>query len=87
VLKTSLTHLPASVTKVSLRSDTAGYQEEWLPSCGGGKDPRFGVIDFAVGADVAEAFRTTVLATAEVSLWRAGNGGDGLETAGPDVRR
>jgi hypothetical protein len=65
VLKTSLTHLPASVTKVSLRSDTAGYQEELLLYCGEGKDPRFGIIDFAIGADVTEAFRTAVLATAE----------------------
>jgi hypothetical protein len=69
VLKTSLAHLPASVTKVSLRSDTAGYQEELLLYCGEGKDPRFGVIDFAIGADVTEAFRTAVLATAETD-WK-----------------
>ena len=61
----SLQYLPASVTKVSLRSDTAGYQEELLLYCGEGKDPRFGVIDFAVGADVTEAFRAAVLATPE----------------------
>ena len=42
VLKASLAHLPASVTKVSLRSDTAGYQGELLLYCGEGKDPRFG---------------------------------------------
>ena len=80
VLKTSLTHLPASVTKVSLRSDTAGYQEELLLYCGEGKDRRFGVIDFAsaltaygsigplrgpIGADVTQPFRAAVLATAE----------------------
>ncbi len=65
VLQASLRYLPASVTKVSLRSDTAGYQEELLLYCGEGKDPRFGVIDFAIGADVTEAFRTAVLATAE----------------------
>lgn len=69
VLKTSLAHLPTSVKKVSLRSDTAGYQEELLLYCGEGKDPRFGVIDFAIGADVTEAFRTAVLATAE-SEWK-----------------
>lgn len=67
VLQASLAHLPASVTKVSLRSDTAGYQEELLLYCGEGKDPRFGVIDFAIGADVTEAFRTAVLATAETA--------------------
>jgi Transposase DDE domain group 1 len=55
VLQASLAHLPASVTKLSLRSDTAGYQEELLLYCGEGKDPRFGVIEFAIGADVTEA--------------------------------
>jgi hypothetical protein len=38
VLKEALQYLPASVTKVSLRSDTAGYQEELLLYCGEGKD-------------------------------------------------
>ena len=52
VMKDCLGYLPASVTKVSLRSDTAGYQEELLLYCGEGRDPRFGVIDFAIGADV-----------------------------------
>jgi len=65
VMKESLGHLPDSVKKVSLRSDTAGYQEELLLYCGEGKDPRFGVIEFAIGADVTEAFRAAVLATPE----------------------
>jgi hypothetical protein len=69
VLQASLAHLPASVTTVSLRSDTAGYHEELLLYCCEGKDPRFGVIDFAIGADVAEAFRAAVRATAE-SEWK-----------------
>jgi DDE family transposase len=69
VLQASLAHLPASVTKVSLRSDTAGYQEELLLYCGEGKDPRFGVIEFAIGADVTEAFRTAVTAVAETE-WK-----------------
>jgi hypothetical protein len=69
VLQASLAHLPASVTTVSLRSDTAGYQEELLLYCGEGKDERFGVIDFAIGADVTEAFRAAVLATAETE-WK-----------------
>jgi hypothetical protein len=69
VLQTSLTYLPASVTKLSLRSDTAGYQEERLLYCGEGTDPRFGVIDFAIGADVTPAFRAAVLATAETE-WK-----------------
>ena len=69
VLKASLPHLPGDVKKVALRSDTAGYQEELLLYCGEGKDPRFGVIEFAVGADVTAAFRAAVLATAE-SEWK-----------------
>ena len=69
VLKDSLRHLPSGVKQVSLRSDTAGYQEELLLYCGEGKDPRFGVIEFAIGADVTEAFRAAVLATAE-SEWK-----------------
>ena len=39
VLKDSLRHLPDSVRTVSLRSDTAGYQEELLLYCGEGKRP------------------------------------------------
>jgi hypothetical protein len=69
VLKESLLHLPSGVKKVALRSDTAGYQEELLLYCGEGKDPRFGVIEFAIGADVTEAFRAAVLATPE-SEWK-----------------
>ena len=69
VLQDSLRYLPAKVTTVSLRSDTAGYQEELLLYCGEGKDPRFGVIEFAIGADVTAAFRTAVLATAETE-WK-----------------
>jgi hypothetical protein len=69
VLKDSLAHLPSSVSTVALRSDTAGYQEELLLYCGEGRDPRFGVIEFAIGADVTEAFRAAVLATPE-SEWK-----------------
>jgi hypothetical protein len=69
VLRDCLPHLPDSVKKVSLRSDTAGYQEELLLYCGEGKDPRFGVIEFAIGADVTAAFRAAVLATSE-SEWK-----------------
>ena len=69
VMQDCLRHLPANVNKVSLRSDTAGYQEELLLYWGEGKDKRFGVIEFAIGADVTEAFRNAVLATAETT-WK-----------------
>jgi len=52
------------VKKLSLRSDAAGCQEDWPLYCGEGKDKRFGVIDFAIGADVTAAFRMAVRATA-----------------------
>jgi hypothetical protein len=42
---------------VCLRSDSAGYQQDLLLYCGEGKDERFGVIDFAVSADVTAEFR------------------------------
>jgi hypothetical protein len=64
-MKDCLSCLPAGVKKVSLRSDTAGYQEDLLLYCGEGKDPRFGIIDFAIGADVTQPFRAAVLATPE----------------------
>jgi hypothetical protein len=67
VLQTSLEHLPASVTKVALRSDSAGYQEELLLYCGEGTDARFGVIEFAISADMTKALRAAVLATPETA--------------------
>ncbi len=69
VLKDCLRLLSDSVKKVALRSDTAGYQEELLLYCGEGRDPRFGVIDFAIGANVSEAFRAAVLARAD-GAWK-----------------
>lgn len=69
VLQDALAYLPTSVSKVALRSDSAGYQQDLLLYCGEGKDPRFGVIDFAISADVTAAFRKAVLATPK-SAWQ-----------------
>jgi hypothetical protein len=55
----------AGVDKVCLRSDSAGYQQDLLLYCGEGKDARFGVIEFAVSADVTEEFRKAARAVAE----------------------
>jgi hypothetical protein len=52
--------LPAGVEKAAMRSDSAGYQQELLEYCAEGKHERFGVIEFAVSADVTEAFRVAV---------------------------
>lgn len=57
--------LAAGVTKVYLRSDSAGYQQDLLLYGGEGKDARFGVIEFAVSADVTEEFRKAAQAVAE----------------------
>jgi hypothetical protein len=65
VMKASLAGLSPEVKKVLLRSDSAGYQQELLLYCGEGKDARFGVIEFAVSADVTEEFRTVVRQVAE----------------------
>ena len=69
VMKDCLRYLPASVKKVSLRSDTAGYQEELLLYRGEGKDPRFRTIDFAVSADMTGALRAAMVAMAETE-WK-----------------
>lgn len=69
VLKEALAMLPAGVEQVSMRSDSAGYQQEILEYCAEGEHERFGVIEFAVSADVTEAFRTAVRELSEED-WR-----------------
>lgn len=61
--------LPEGVAKVYLRSDTAGYIVELLKYCAEGRNRRFGVIEFAVGADVTEAFKRAVREIPEAD-WR-----------------
>lgn len=53
----ALESVPAAVNTVYLRSDTAGYYVELLKYCAEGNNERFGVIEFAIGADVTSAFR------------------------------
>ncbi len=65
VFREALSALPTSVKKVSTRSDTAGYQWEFLRYCAEGKCPRFGVIDFGVGVSVTSAFKDAVLQVRE----------------------
>ena len=60
VFKRSLDMLPEGVTKVFLRSDTAGYQHDLLRYCEKGESRRFGAIDFAVGVDVTKDFKEAV---------------------------
>ncbi len=69
VLQQALDCLPAGVETVYLRSDTAGYQKDLLRYCAEGRNERFGVIEFTVGADVTAAFKQTVAALPE-SAWQ-----------------
>ena len=59
VFKKALACLPDNVEKVRLRSDTAGYQHDLLKYCETGVE-RFGKIEFAIGCDVTQAFKTAV---------------------------
>jgi len=60
VLKAALAALPEGVKQVLLREDSAGYDWELLTYCAEGKNERFGVIEFAVSADVTDAFKKAV---------------------------
>jgi hypothetical protein len=60
VLKEALSVLPEGVKKVRVRSDTAGYQHDLMKYCEGGKDKRFGKIEFAIGCDVTPEFKKAV---------------------------
>lgn len=60
VFQRALEQLPQGVKKVYARTDTQGYEQDFLQYLAEGKNERFGVIEFAVGADVTEAFRTAV---------------------------
>lgn len=60
VLDKALGQLPPGVEKVYVRTDTQGYEREFLRYLGEGENERFGRIEFAVGADVTDAFRQAV---------------------------
>lgn len=77
VLKEALSHLPHEVTKVRLRSDTAGYQHDLLRYCDEEGNKRFGRIEFAIGCDVTQEFRKAVATVSEKDwrpLYRESNG-------------
>ena len=65
VLQEALACLPEGVDTVRLRSDTAGYQHDLLRYCAEGKNERFGIIEFAIGADVTPEFKQAVAAVPE----------------------
>lgn len=60
VFQRALEQLPEGVKRVYARTDTQGYEREFLQYLAEGRNERFGVIEFAVGADVTDAFRKAV---------------------------
>jgi hypothetical protein len=68
VFQEALAFLPAGVSKVYLRSDTAGYQHDLMRFCANPNKERFGVIEFAIGAKVSESFKRAV-SEVEESEW------------------
>ena len=59
-LKEALSLLPYSVKKVLFRADSASYNHDLLTYMARGKDPRFGVIEFAVSADLSSSLRQSI---------------------------
>jgi len=64
-LREALDTLPEDVEKVYYRSDSAAYQRKLLQYCAEAKDDRFGVIEFAVGADMTREFAQAISEVAE----------------------
>jgi len=60
VLQETLEILPGGVKQVYFKSDTAAYQKDLLVYCAEGQNERFGVIEFAIGADVTAEFKRAV---------------------------
>lgn len=69
VLERALEQLPEGVKRVRVRSDSAGYDWEFLRYMAEGRNERFGRIDFAVSADVTEELKKEV-ARLPATAWR-----------------
>ena len=59
-LKRALELLPTGIEKVRLRMDTQGYEWELLHYLAEGSSPRFGEIEFAVGADMTPELKREI---------------------------
>jgi len=70
VFAEALDLLPAGVSKVYLRSDTAGYQHDLMRFCADPNKSRFGVIEFVIGAKVTESFKRAVSEVEESEWYR-----------------
>lgn len=60
VFKEGLRSLPEGIKEVRVRSDTAGYQHDFLKYCAMGRNKRFGKIKFVIGCDVTPEFKKAV---------------------------
>jgi hypothetical protein len=60
VLQETLAVLPPGVKAVYLKNDTAAYQVDLLRYLAEGQNERFGVIEFAIAADVTLEFKKAV---------------------------
>lgn len=69
VFQEALGMLPEGVLKVSFRADTASYQHDLLSYMAEGLHPKYGVIDFAVGAPVEAAIKAEIARLPE-SAWK-----------------
>lgn len=69
ILQETLEILPKGVGKVYFKSDTAAYQVELLRYLAEGQNERFGVIEFAIGADVTAEFKKAVMEV-EAQEWQ-----------------
>ena len=64
-LKQVLSTLPEGVEDVTLRSDSAGYQEDIIRYCAEGTNERFGVINFTISCKVGASFKQDAKAVPE----------------------
>jgi hypothetical protein len=69
VLEESLVLLPQGVKEVFLRSDSAAYQHELLKYCDSEEHGRFGRIHFAIGCDITESLKKSILKDKEL-VWK-----------------
>jgi hypothetical protein len=64
-LKRILSTAPEGIKRVTIRSDTAGYQEDILRYCAEGKNERFGAIYFTVSCKIVDNFKEAAKAVPE----------------------
>ena len=72
VFEESLAYLPDEIDKLEVRSDTAGYQGEFLKAMAEGEygDEEMGPVEFAVGVDITSSFKQSCLEVDEAD-WHA----------------